>query len=194
MWTLPCSTTVSGRGGRHWLSCLSQNWATAAVELETSAWPSPPWPTWTGKLSHAWRSTQLNRTSAILPQVRFRRSLGNLSRISISILKTQTSAKPYLPAGRPVEFLPTMRTSIDSQGKIVVALQCVSDAAPQAVVSWSKGSEAVATGGRHEISSDTTQLKIRGYNVSNFVQQKYICTCRNPLGSQREDIQLQGRV
>ncbi|XP_034468084.1 V-set and immunoglobulin domain-containing protein 10-like isoform X1 [Hippoglossus hippoglossus] len=100
--------------------------------------------------------------------------------------------KCNITASRPVEFLPTVRTSIDSQGKIVVAVQCVSDASPQAVVSWSKGSEAVANGGTHKISSDTTQLKIRGYNVSNFVQQKYSCTCRNPLGSQRREIQLQG--
>ncbi|XP_053289600.1 V-set and immunoglobulin domain-containing protein 10-like [Pleuronectes platessa] len=100
--------------------------------------------------------------------------------------------KCNITASRPVEFLPAVRMSVDSLGKIVVSLQCVSDASPQAVVSWSKGSEAVANGATHEISSDTTQLQIRGYNVSDFVQQKYSCTSRNPLGSQRREIQLQG--
>nr|XP_019948298.1 PREDICTED: V-set and immunoglobulin domain-containing protein 10-like [Paralichthys olivaceus] len=100
--------------------------------------------------------------------------------------------KCNITASHPVEFLPAVRTSLDSQGKIEVAVHCVSEASPPAVVSWSKGSEAIANGTAHEISSDTTQLKILGYNVSNFIQQKYICTCRNPLGSQRGEIQLQG--
>ncbi|XP_023280598.1 V-set and immunoglobulin domain-containing protein 10-like isoform X2 [Seriola lalandi dorsalis] len=95
-------------------------------------------------------------------------------------------------ARSPMEFLPTVGTTVDSEGKIVVAIHCVSAASPEAVVSWSKGSEAVASGITYQISSDTTQLKIRNYNVSNFFQQNYTCTCRNPLGTQRRQIQLQG--
>ncbi|AWO96251.1 putative V-set and immunoglobulin domain-containing protein 10-like [Scophthalmus maximus] len=97
-----------------------------------------------------------------------------------------------ITASSPAEFLPAVRTTVNSEGKIVVAIHCVSEAAPQAVVSWSKGSEAVTNGTTYQISNDTTHLKIHGYNVSNFLQQKYTCTCRNPLGSQRLEIQLRG--
>lgn len=100
--------------------------------------------------------------------------------------------KASSPPGSPAEFLPAVRTTVNSEGKIVVAIHCVSEAAPQAVVSWSKGSEAVTNGTTYQISNDTTHLKIHGYNVSNFLQQKYTCTCRNPLGSQRLEIQLRG--
>ncbi|KAM3613551.1 uncharacterized protein V6R79_001295 [Siganus canaliculatus] len=95
-------------------------------------------------------------------------------------------------ASSPARFLPTMRTAVDSEGKIVVSIHCVSEASPAAVVSWSAGSEAVANGTTHQISSDTTELKIRDYNVSNFLLDNYTCICRNPLGNQTRQIQLQG--
>lgn len=91
-----------------------------------------------------------------------------------------------------MEFLPVVRTTVDSEGKILVTIHCVSEASPEAVVSWSKGSEAVTSGTTYQISSDATQLNIRDYNVSNLVLQNYTCTCRNPLGSQRREIQLRG--
>ncbi|XP_039974519.1 V-set and immunoglobulin domain-containing protein 10-like isoform X2 [Xiphias gladius] len=100
--------------------------------------------------------------------------------------------KCNVTASGPVEFLPAVRTTVDSEGKIVVAIHCVSEASPKAVVSWSKGSEAVASGTTYQIGSDTAQLKIRDYNVSYFLLQNYTCTCRNPLGSQRREIQLGG--
>lgn len=102
--------------------------------------------------------------------------------------QTRTVSSP----GSPVEFLPAVRTTVDSEGKIVVAIHCVSEASPKAVVSWSKGSEAVTSGTAYQISSDSTQLKIRDYNVSHFLLRNYTCTCRNPLGSQRREIQLRG--
>lgn len=89
-------------------------------------------------------------------------------------------------------FLPAVRTTVDSAGKIVVAIRCVSEASPDAVVSWSEGGDAVTTGPTQHISSDTTQLKIHGYNVSSFLLHNYTCTSRNPLGSQRREIQLKG--
>ncbi|XP_034730763.1 V-set and immunoglobulin domain-containing protein 10-like [Etheostoma cragini] len=92
----------------------------------------------------------------------------------------------------PVNFLPAVGTRVDSEGKIVVAIQCVSEAWPKAVVSWSKGSEALTNGTTHQISSDTTQLEILGYNVSKSLLQIYFCNCSNPLGSQRRDILLTG--
>ncbi|XP_018555474.1 V-set and immunoglobulin domain-containing protein 10-like [Lates calcarifer] len=96
-------------------------------------------------------------------------------------------------ASSPVDFLPAVRTTFDlGEGKIVVTIQCVSEASPEAVVSWSKGSEAVISGSTYQISNNTTQLEIRYYNVSSFLLQKYACTCLNPLGSRRREIQLRG--
>ncbi|XP_059194393.1 V-set and immunoglobulin domain-containing protein 10-like isoform X2 [Centropristis striata] len=88
-------------------------------------------------------------------------------------------------ARSPVRFLPTVRTTVDTEGKIVVTMQCVSEAVPQAVVSWFEGSEALSSG-------TTPQFEIRDSNVTNFLLKNYSCTCRNPLGSQRREIQLRG--
>ncbi|XP_069559879.1 V-set and immunoglobulin domain-containing protein 10-like isoform X1 [Brachyistius frenatus] len=100
--------------------------------------------------------------------------------------------KCNVTASRPVEFLPAVRTTVNPEGKIVVAIHCVCEAVPKGVVSWSKGSEAVASGATHQISSNATLLEIRDHDVSNFLLQNYACTCRNPLGSQTRKIQLQG--
>uniref|UniRef100_A0A3Q3QLI9 Ig-like domain-containing protein n=1 Tax=Monopterus albus TaxID=43700 RepID=A0A3Q3QLI9_MONAL len=94
--------------------------------------------------------------------------------------------------GSPAQFLSAVRTTHDSEGKIVVTIYCVSDASPKAVVSWSRDSGAITSGTAYQISSDTTQLMMVDYNVSNFLLQNYTCTCRNPLGSQSREIQLQG--
>lgn len=84
-----------------------------------------------------------------------------------------------------------MRTSVDDEGKIVVAIHCVSEAVPEPVVSWSRDGEALASGGSHHISSNTTQLTIRDYNVSRLLH-NYTCVSRNPLGSRRREVQLRG--
>lgn len=81
---------------------------------------------------------------------------------------------------------------MDDDGKIVVAIYCVSEANPPAVVSWSRGSEALASGVEHAVSTDTTLLLLRDYNVSNFLLHSYTCVARNPLGSTRQEIQLRG--
>ncbi|XP_070822887.1 V-set and immunoglobulin domain-containing protein 10-like [Chaetodon trifascialis] len=100
--------------------------------------------------------------------------------------------KCNVTASSPAQFLPAVRTTVDSDGKIVVTIRCVSEASPEAEVSWSRGSEAVAVGTTHHISSDTTQLTIRDYNISNFLLQTYTCVCRNPLGNQTREVQLRG--
>lgn len=92
----------------------------------------------------------------------------------------------------PGKFVPSVRTSVDDEGKIVVGIHCLSHALPEAVVSWSRGGEGVTSGSTHQISINTTLLRIRHLNVSNFLLQNYSCTCRNPLGSQRREIQLHG--
>ncbi|XP_030606517.1 V-set and immunoglobulin domain-containing protein 10-like [Archocentrus centrarchus] len=100
--------------------------------------------------------------------------------------------KCNVTASNPVWFLPTVRTTIDSVGKIVVTIQCLSEALPRAVVSWLRGSEAVTNGSMYQISSSTTQLMMHHYNVSNFLLQNYTCTCSNPLGTKKREIYLQG--
>lgn len=95
--------------------------------------------------------------------------------------------------GSPADFLPAVRTSVGLDGKIEVTLHCVSEASPRAVVSWSKDSEVITSEMRYQISSDTTQLIIRYSNVSNYLLHNYACTCRNPLGTKRRLIQLQGK-
>ncbi|XP_030013468.1 V-set and immunoglobulin domain-containing protein 10-like [Sphaeramia orbicularis] len=97
-----------------------------------------------------------------------------------------------ITASRPAEFLPSMRTTVNSEGKIEVTITCLSEASPKTVVSWSKGNETVSSGSTYQISSNTTQLDIQHYNVSNFLLHNYTCTCRNPLGFQKRGIQLQG--
>ncbi|KAM4580830.1 V-set and immunoglobulin domain-containing protein 10-like [Odontesthes bonariensis] len=100
--------------------------------------------------------------------------------------------KCNITTSSPLEFIPAIRTTVDLDGKIVVTIHCISEASPEAVVSWFRGSEPVTSGTFYQISSNTTQLKIRDYNISNFLLQNYTCTCRNPLGSQIGQIQLQG--
>ncbi|KAM8869428.1 V-set and immunoglobulin domain-containing protein 10-like isoform 2-T2 [Spinachia spinachia] len=95
-------------------------------------------------------------------------------------------------SGAPRMFLPVVTTTVDPDGKIVVTIDCLSVASPPALVLWSKGSEDIAGTAPHQISGDTAQLQIRDYIVSNFLLQNYTCTCRNPLGSQRREIQLEG--
>ncbi|XP_029958572.1 V-set and immunoglobulin domain-containing protein 10-like [Salarias fasciatus] len=97
-----------------------------------------------------------------------------------------------ITARSPSKFVPAVRTDVSNEGKIVVSIQCLSEASPQAVVSWSRGSQAVTNGATHGISRDTTLLTIRHNNVSSFLLQNYTCTCSNPLGSRRREIQLQG--
>ncbi|KAM4735103.1 V-set and immunoglobulin domain-containing protein 10-like [Anableps anableps] len=98
-----------------------------------------------------------------------------------------------ITSSSPRNFLPTVNTTVDSDGKIAVTIHCVSEASPQAVVSWSRGDESVIIGSTYQISSDTTELKIRSHNISTFLlSPNYTCTCRNPLGSQKKLVQLQG--
>ncbi|XP_062279155.1 V-set and immunoglobulin domain-containing protein 10-like [Scomber scombrus] len=97
-----------------------------------------------------------------------------------------------ITASSPMAFLPAVRTTVNSEGKIVVSIHCISKASPKVVVSWSKGAEDAINTTTDQISNDTTQLMIRHYNVSIFLLTNYTCICRNPLGSQKREIQLQG--
>uniref|UniRef100_A0A8C7ZQA5 V-set and immunoglobulin domain containing 10 like n=1 Tax=Oryzias sinensis TaxID=183150 RepID=A0A8C7ZQA5_9TELE len=98
-----------------------------------------------------------------------------------------------ITARNPNIFLPEMRATVDLDSKMVVSILCVTEASPPAVVSWSNDSGAIANGTTYQISSDTTELKIRDNNISNLILQIFTCTCSNPLGSQARSIQLQGK-
>ncbi|XP_013881083.1 V-set and immunoglobulin domain-containing protein 10-like [Austrofundulus limnaeus] len=101
--------------------------------------------------------------------------------------------KCNVTASAPMNFLPSVETTVDPDGKIVVTIGCLSGAFPRAVVSWSRGGEVVVNGTTDQISSNTTQLMIRNYNLSSFLgMPNFTCTCLNPLGRQRGQIQLQG--
>lgn len=98
-----------------------------------------------------------------------------------------------MTARSPVHFLPAVRTTVDPDGKIAVTIHCVSEASPQALVSWSRGDEALINGSIYQISSNTKELKIRSHNLTNFLlMPNYTCTCRNPLGSETNLVHLEG--
>lgn len=85
-----------------------------------------------------------------------------------------------------------MKSTVDSEGKIVVSISCVSEASPRAVVLWTNGSKAVTNGTTYQITSNATQLNIHHYNVSSFLLNNYTCVCINPLGSRAKQTQLKG--
>nr|XP_061789466.1 V-set and immunoglobulin domain-containing protein 10-like [Nerophis lumbriciformis] len=94
-----------------------------------------------------------------------------------------------ITARSPQNFLPTVSTDVDSEGKIVVSIHCLSRAEPPAVVSWFRGGEPVSDG--NLISDDTTRLEVRHHNASILLLQNYTCTSRNPLGGRSKGIHLQ---
>ncbi|XP_029695365.1 V-set and immunoglobulin domain-containing protein 10-like isoform X2 [Takifugu rubripes] len=97
-----------------------------------------------------------------------------------------------ITARSPAKFLPAVRTTVDSEGKIVVSIRCVSEASPTAAVLWTDGHRALTNGTTYQIITDATQLNIHHYNVSNFLLNNYTCVCRNPLGSQTRQTRLKG--
>ncbi|XP_077384011.1 V-set and immunoglobulin domain-containing protein 10-like [Festucalex cinctus] len=99
------------------------------------------------------------------------------------------NGKCNVTAESPQYFLPSVRTDVDSDGKIVVSIRCLSHATPPAAVSWFRGGEPVTDGDL--IGDDTTSLRIRHRNVSVLLLHNYTCTCRNPLGGRSKHVHLQ---
>ncbi|XP_024917519.1 V-set and immunoglobulin domain-containing protein 10-like [Cynoglossus semilaevis] len=92
----------------------------------------------------------------------------------------------------PLNFLPTVTTTVDNVGRIQVTVDCLCQATPTPVMSWTRGTEVITNGTNSHISDDGLRLQIRSYNVSDLLQQTYTCSCRNPLGSQKREVQLLG--
>ncbi|XP_077431011.1 V-set and immunoglobulin domain-containing protein 10-like [Vanacampus margaritifer] len=99
------------------------------------------------------------------------------------------NSKCIVTAESPQYFLPSVRTDVDSDGKIVASIRCLSHATPPAAVSWFRGGQPVIDGDL--ISDDTTSLHVRHRNVSVLLLQNYTCTCRNPLGGRSKHVHLQ---
>lgn len=140
-----------------------------------------------GNLSPALLTTQSKRPTVTLLRV----SLGSTM---IYLRCTHDELWRFSPPGSPAKFLPAVRTTVDSEGKIVVSIRCVSEASPTAAVLWTDGHRALTNGTTYQIISDATQLNIHHYNVSNFLLNNYTCVCRNPLGSQTRQTRLKGNV
>lgn len=94
----------------------------------------------------------------------------------------------------PLNFLPTVTTTVDNVGRIQVTVDCLCQATPTPVMSWTRGTEVITNGTNSHISDDGLRLQIRSYNVSDLLQQTYTCSCRNPLGSQKREVQLLGNL
>ncbi|XP_051921892.1 V-set and immunoglobulin domain-containing protein 10-like [Hippocampus zosterae] len=92
-------------------------------------------------------------------------------------------------AESPQNFFPSVRTEVDSEGKIVVSMRCLSRATPPAAVRWFRGGEPL--GGDVLTGDDGASLRISHRNVSVLILQNYTCACRNPLGSRSKHLRLQ---
>ncbi|KAJ3597354.1 hypothetical protein NHX12_000882 [Muraenolepis orangiensis] len=96
-------------------------------------------------------------------------------------------------ARQPVEFLPRVGVGVGSDGRMAVTIACVSHAVPDAVVTWLReGGQAVTSGNQHQISANTTLLTVRHFNVSEFLRDRFTCTCANPLGHKARTTRLLG--
>ncbi|CAL1610077.1 unnamed protein product [Knipowitschia caucasica] len=118
----------------------------------------------------------------------------NLSGTSVSCSASHPvlHASCNITAAAPAPFLPSLSFGVSSEGKIRVTMSCVSAAVPVAVVSWLKGTEAVNNSQVYSLSS--TELTGEDHNITTFLLHQYTCSCRNPLGEQRRQIQLRAPV
>ncbi|XP_059909162.1 V-set and immunoglobulin domain-containing protein 10-like isoform X2 [Gadus macrocephalus] len=95
-------------------------------------------------------------------------------------------------ARQPVEFLPRVGAAVDPDGRIAVTIECLSDAVPDAVVTWLRAGQAVSSSNQHQISANTTQLTVRHFNISEFIREDFSCICSNPLGNKSRTTRLRG--
>ena len=96
--------------------------------------------------------------------------------------------------GQPVEFLPRVGVAVGQDGRIAVTIECLSDAVPDAVVTWLRGGQAITSSNQHQISANTTHLTVRHLNISQFLRDDFSCICANPLGNKVRATRLLGTV
>ncbi|KAI1894821.1 hypothetical protein AGOR_G00119700 [Albula goreensis] len=92
----------------------------------------------------------------------------------------------------PADFLPLVWTTVDSNGKLVISIACASTSMPIATVTWSRGGQVLSSGGRYQISPNTTLLSILDLSLDTSDLGTYTCEGRNPLGSKSNDVILLG--
>ncbi|KAK0147374.1 V-set and immunoglobulin domain-containing protein 10-like [Merluccius polli] len=95
-------------------------------------------------------------------------------------------------ARQPADFLPRVGVGVGLDGRIAVTIACLSNAVPNAVVTWLRGGQAVTSSDQHQISANTTQLTVRHFNISEYLRDQFTCTCSNPLGRRTRTTQLLG--
>ncbi|CAL8249725.1 unnamed protein product [Boreogadus saida] len=96
-------------------------------------------------------------------------------------------------ARQPVDFLPRVGADVDPDGRIAVTLECLSDAVPDAVVTWLRAGRVVSgSSNQHQISGNTTRLTVRHFNVSEVIREDFSCICSNPLGNKSRTTRLLG--
>ncbi|XP_056619212.1 V-set and immunoglobulin domain-containing protein 10-like isoform X2 [Triplophysa dalaica] len=96
-----------------------------------------------------------------------------------------------IPRG-PVDFLPVISTNISQDEQTTVVVHCNTEASPEAVVHWFKDGHGLEDGRKYQISTNTSQLFIRDFNVSSTDLDIYTCTAINPLGSKTSNVTLLG--
>ncbi|KAA0702648.1 Carcinoembryonic antigen-related cell adhesion molecule 1 [Triplophysa tibetana] len=104
------------------------------------------------------------------------------------LIQTQCS---IIPRG-PVDFLPVIFTNISQDEQTTVVVHCNTEASPEAVVHWFKDGHGLKDGSKYQISTNTSQLFIRDFNVNSTDLDIYTCTAINPLGSKTSNVTLLG--
>ncbi|XP_063054834.1 V-set and immunoglobulin domain-containing protein 10-like [Engraulis encrasicolus] len=97
-----------------------------------------------------------------------------------------------ITASKPADFLSSVYSTVDGEGKLVVIIECLADASPPPTMTWARSGEDVAALIGYEISDNTTQLRISNFNVSIAGLHSYECTATNPLGRHTRSTRLQG--
>ncbi|XP_073782872.1 V-set and immunoglobulin domain-containing protein 10-like isoform X3 [Danio rerio] len=92
----------------------------------------------------------------------------------------------------PVDFLAVVSTSVSADDQMMVLMVCSPEATPEALVFWMKSGERLQNDHKYQISTNTTQLRIRDFNASSADLDTYTCSAVNPLGNKTLHTTLTG--
>ncbi|XP_035276236.1 V-set and immunoglobulin domain-containing protein 10-like isoform X2 [Anguilla anguilla] len=92
----------------------------------------------------------------------------------------------------PAELLPVFAVALDDNGTVVVSITCASASVPLANVTWSRGGQVITSGGRYQISPNTTVLSIVDPVLDTSNLGIYICDATNPLGRAESNVHVLG--
>ncbi|XP_064156644.1 V-set and immunoglobulin domain-containing protein 10-like isoform X2 [Anguilla rostrata] len=97
-----------------------------------------------------------------------------------------------ITARGPAELLPVFAVALDDNGTVVVSITCASASVPLANVTWSRGGQVITSGGRYQISPNTTVLSIVDPDLDTSNLGIYICDAANPLGRAESNVHVLG--